>query len=66
MKKQKRDGQERAFNHGYKAAIQGRGMENCPHEKEPMRYQWIAGWREGRQDHWDGYTGIAGLHKTTF
>ncbi len=66
MKKQKRDGQERAFNHGYKAAIQGRTIDNCPHESEAMRFQWVSGWREGRQDHWYGYTGIAGLHKISF
>ena len=65
MKKQKRDGQERAFNHGYKTAIQGRHVDNCPHESESMRFQWVSGWREGRQDHWDGYTGVAGLHKVS-
>lgn len=63
MRRQKRDGQERAFNHGYMAAIRGKSLETCPHENENMRYQWTAGWREGRQDHWDGHTGIAGLHK---
>ena len=63
MKKQKRDGQERAFNHGYRAAMSGKSMNHCPHEEQTKRNQWISGWREGRQDHWDGYTGVAGLHK---
>lgn len=64
MKTQKRDPQERAYNHGYKAAIFGKSINTCPHESESMRYKWTSGWREGRQDHWSGNTAIAGLHKT--
>ncbi len=63
MKSKKRDGSERAFNHGYKAAISGKPIHNNPHEKEDLKLQWTFGWREGRHDHWDGHTGISGLHK---
>lgn len=65
MKRQKRDGQDRAFNHGYKAAIKGKSLDDCPHDQEQMRYQWTVGWREGRQAQWEGMTGVAGLHKMT-
>ncbi len=63
MKTQKRNTQQRAFKHGYKAAIFGKSISSCPHEAQGMRHQWTSGWREGRQDHWDGNTAIAGLHK---
>ncbi len=39
MKSQKRDGSERAFNHGYKAAISGKAIHNNPHEKEELKLQ---------------------------
>lgn len=63
MKRQKRNGTERAFNHGYKAAITGKSMTACPHQQSSTRFQWIAGWREGRSAHWDGHVGVAGLHR---
>lgn len=63
MKRHKRDGQERAFNSGYKAAIYGKSMSRCPHEQETLRFQWNAGWREGREDYWSGNASVAGIHK---
>lgn len=63
MKKYKRDGQERAFNSGYKAAVYGKSHSLCPHEQETLRFQWMAGWREGREDYWSGKHTLAGLHK---
>lgn len=63
MKSYKRDGQERAFNSGYRAAIFGKSVSQCPHEKESLRFQWTAGWREGREDFWSGNASIAGIHK---
>ncbi|HEY9034585.1 MAG TPA: ribosome modulation factor [Pseudomonadales bacterium] len=63
MKRQKRDGQERAFNHGFKAAMLGKSLNDCPHGEKNMRFQWTVGWREGRQARWEGMTGVAGLHK---
>ncbi|MGK0440540.1 MAG: ribosome modulation factor [Pseudohongiellaceae bacterium] len=63
MKRQKRDHSERAFQKGYMAGVSGKNKENCPHEQEMMKQQWLTGWREGRTDQWDGYTGVSGLHK---
>ena len=63
MKTQKRNVQERAFNHGYKAAVVGKSIGTCPHEEISKRQNWMAGWREGREDHWSGNTAIGGLHK---
>lgn len=63
MKKQKRDGEVRAFNHGYQAAVSGKSLDHCPHESEPKRYQWVTGWREGRQDQWSGVSATSILHR---
>jgi ribosome modulation factor len=62
MKKQKRDPLERAYAHGYKAAVTGKSLEICPHNAESMRFQWTSGWREGRTNRWQGLTGVAGIH----
>ncbi len=61
MKKQKRDMQERAFARGYRAGIERRSKDLAP--IGPQRDSWLAGWRSGRADHWDGYTGVSGIHK---
>jgi ribosome modulation factor len=63
MRRQKRDVQERAFNKGYQAGVSGRAKDLCPHENGAIRQQWLTGWREGRTDQWDGYTGVSGIHK---
>ncbi|MCR8922891.1 ribosome modulation factor [Dasania sp. GY-MA-18] len=63
MRRQKRDQSERAFQKGYMAGVNGKNKEQCPHEQEAIRQQWLTGWREGRTDQWDGYTGVSGLHK---
>ncbi|MDK2777455.1 MAG: ribosome modulation factor [Pseudomonadota bacterium] len=61
MKKQKRDMQERAFARGYRAGVQRRSKDLAP--PGPNRDAWLAGWRSGRADNWDGYTGVSGIHK---
>ncbi|WP_339669742.1 ribosome modulation factor [Dasania marina] len=63
MRRQKRDQSERAFQKGYMAGVNGKNKEQCPHEQATIRQQWLTGWREGRTDQWDGYTGVSGLHK---
>jgi ribosome modulation factor len=60
MKKQKRDVSVRSFNRGYRAGITGKSKTICPHSAGESRNQWISGWREGRNDHWDG-VGVSGL-----
>lgn len=63
MKKQKRDLQERAYQRGYRAGLDGRRSDICPHVQEEMRQQWLSGWREGRNDHWDGFGVVPGIQK---
>lgn len=63
MRKHKRDLTDRAFRKGYRAGVSGRNKEACPHEEGVIRQQWLTGWREGRTDQWDGYTGVSGIHR---
>lgn len=63
MKKQKRDLQERAYQRGYRAGLDGRHQDMCPHILAAMRDQWLAGWREGRVDHWNGFNAASGIQK---
>ena len=63
MRRQKRNMNDRAFQRGYQAGISGRSHDACPHENGASRQQWVNGWREGRIDHLEGYTGVAGVHK---
>lgn len=61
MKKQKRDLQQRAFSRGYRAGVERRSKDLAP--VGPIHDSWMAGWREGRSDNWDGMTGVSGIHK---
>ena len=63
MRRQKRDMNDRAFQKGYQAGLVGRSLESCPHSTDQQRHSWISGWREGRSDNWDGYTGVSGVHR---
>ncbi len=63
MRRQKRDLTERAFQKGYRAGVSGRTKDACPHDDGAVRQHWLTGWREGRTDQWDGYTGVSGIHK---
>jgi ribosome modulation factor len=63
MKSQKRNQIERAFGKGYTAGIEGRSRSICPHENGNARQTWLTGWREGREDHWNGYNRAAQAQK---
>lgn len=63
MKRQKRDLTERAYQHGYQVGLGGRRRDLCPHTNGQNREQWLAGWREGRNDLWDGYGVVPGIQK---
>jgi len=65
MKRQKRNQIERAFGKGYQAGIEGRSKSLCPHESGPARQQWLNGWREAREDQWDGYNRFAQAQKVS-
>lgn len=62
MRRLKRDPSERAYLKGYRAGIIGKQKTQCPHEQERIRQHWLNGWRQGRSDQWDGFTGVSGLH----
>ena len=56
MRRQKRDSSQRAFIKGYQAGFNGRNKSTCPHSDEKAIAQdWCNGWREGREDNWNGY-----------
>jgi ribosome modulation factor len=60
MKRQKRDMTERAYAKGYQVGVSGKSKDLCPDTNHDT---WMSGWRDGRADNWDGFTGISGLHK---
>lgn len=64
MKKQKRDLTTRTYQRGYHAGINSKSQDRCPYEQGELRRQWLSGWRDGRSAQWDGYTGVAGVHRT--
>lgn len=56
MKRQKRNQSERAFCKGYLAAVaHNKAMESCPFESGELHQAWVNGWREGREDYWNGF-----------
>ena len=63
MRRQKRDKMERAFQRGYIAGVEGKSKDRCPKGYGPEHQQWMNGWRVGRYDHWDGLTGVRGIHR---
>ena len=63
MRRLKRDPMERAFQRGYEHGVSGKSQDTCPFNNPSTRQNWINGWREGRADRWDGYTGISGVHR---
>lgn len=63
MKRQKRTGTDRAHIRGYQAGANGKSRSICPHETGEARHMWLSGWREGREDHWDGYNTLAQVQK---
>ena len=64
MKRHKRDKEIRAFDRGYQIGVSGKSKELCPYVDESTRHKWISGWRQGREDNWSGYTGVAGVSST--
>lgn len=63
MRTLKRDPMERAFLRGYQHGVHGKSKDLCPFTNATTRQAWLNGWREGRSDHWDGFTGTAGIHR---
>ena len=63
MRRQKRSLTTRAFNRGYQTGLSGRSQDICPHEQSETRANWLAGWRSGRSDYIEGYSGVACLQR---
>ena len=63
MKRQKRAPTDRALARGYQAGCAGKSRDQCPHESGKARHMWIAGWREGREDHWNGFNTAAHMER---
>ena len=61
MRRQKRNKNQRAFIRGYQVGCHGKSKELCPFQAGETRQTWISGWRNGREDNWDGFTGAAGI-----
>ena len=55
MKTQKRNPANRAFSRGYQSGAAGKSWNNCPFDNGTSRNNWMAGWREGREDSWNGF-----------
>jgi ribosome modulation factor len=64
MKRHKRSKSTRAFAKGYLTGVHGKSKDLCPHQDFEYRQAWLSGWRNGREDNWDGYTGTAGVGRT--
>jgi len=63
MRRQKRNVEQRAFNKGYQAGVSGKSKSLCPNTSAEAQQNWMNGWREGREDNWNGLTGVSGIHK---
>jgi ribosome modulation factor len=63
MKRQKRNQTDRAMARGYQAGIAGKSRNLCPHETGEARHVWLTGWREARQDLWNGYNTAAQMQR---
>ncbi len=53
----------RAYNRGYLAGISGKSKSLCTAYSEDAQQDWLNGWRNGREDNWDGLTGVSGIHR---
>ncbi|WP_151703316.1 ribosome modulation factor [Nitrincola alkalilacustris] len=61
MKRQKRDPSSTLFSRGFNAGIGGKSKEDCPVTEAEKRSHWMRGWREGREAHWNGMSGVSAI-----
>lgn len=59
--RKKRNKITRAFAKGYQIGNLGKSKDLCPYTEQATRQSWLNGWRSGREDHWLGLTGTAGV-----
>lgn len=62
MRRQKRDRSSSLFSRGFHAGINGKSQSDCPVQSTQLRSYWMNGWREGREAHWDGMSGVSAIH----
>ncbi|HMW49889.1 MAG TPA: ribosome modulation factor [Cellvibrionaceae bacterium] len=63
MKRQKRNPTDRAQARGYQTGASGGSWDMCPFASGEARERWMAGWREAREDHWNGFNSKAQAQK---
>lgn len=61
MKRQKRDRSSSLFNRGFQAGLCGKSRDICPVTISDLRSYWMNGWRQGREAHWDGLSGVSAI-----
>lgn len=61
MKRQKRDKTSTLFNRGFQAGLSGKSRDDCPVQVIELRTHWMSGWRQGREAHWNGMTGVSAI-----
>lgn len=64
MKKQKRNPENKTFTRGYRAGAERKSKDLAP--VGTSNAIWMAGWREGRADNWDGLIGVSAIHKMSY
>ncbi|WP_432473068.1 ribosome modulation factor [Amphritea sp. HPY] len=62
MKRQKRDRSSVLFNRGFQAGLVGKSRDDCPVSVQDLRSHWMSGWREGREAHWNGQSGVSAIN----
>ncbi len=63
MKRQKRDRSSVLFNRGFQAGLIGKSRDECPvNSINDLRSHWMSGWREGREAHWNGQSGVSAIN----
>lgn len=63
MKRQKRNRCDLAMRRGYQAGFAGQSKDKCPFEGGETRHTWLSGWREGREDKWNGFNIAVSIQK---
>lgn len=63
MKRQKRSSTHRAMARGYQAGIEGKSRNLCPYQAGEARHVWLSGWREAREDQWNGFNTAAQVER---
>ena len=66
MKRHKRDKGDRAFVKGYQIGLSGKSKDLNPYGDNTIRQSWLSGWRQGREDNWNGYIGVANVGRSAY